>query len=116
MSNTTTKEYVLTTFTIHSFEDIEKSHWDSVFRRSETKNLFYDHTLIKAAMATWADCRPDGVVKGHDRNDQLVFLQPFREKTSLLGKTVEVLRIPTADSIEPLIAAENREAGRSAAI
>jgi CelD/BcsL family acetyltransferase involved in cellulose biosynthesis len=111
MSTTIIKgQPVMTSFNIQSFEDIEKSHWDSVFRRSATKNLFYDHTLIKAAMAAWSDCRPDGVVTGYDRDNQLVFLQPFREKTSLLGKTVEFLRIPTADSIEPLVAAENREA------
>jgi len=96
-------------FAVRSFEDIEKNHWDSVFRNSSTNNLYYDYTLIKSAMAAWPDCKPDGVATGYDRNNHLVFLQPFREKRSALGRTIELLRIPTADRIEPLIAAENRE-------
>jgi len=104
------EQAALMSFTVRSFEDIEKNHWDSVFRRSSTKNLYYDHTLIKSAMAAWPECQPNGVAAGYDRNNQLIFLQPFREKTSALGKTIELLRIPTADCIEPLIATENREA------
>ena len=96
-------------FSVLPFEDIEKERWDSLFRRSATANLFYDHTLISAAMAAWPECRPDGVIAGQDRDGELVFLQPYRERTSSLGKTIEFLRIPSSDRLEPLTANENRE-------
>lgn len=90
------------------FQEVEKEQWNSLFLESGTENLFYHHSFITAAQQVWKEALPDSVVAGYEE-DRLVLIQPIKIRYSLIGKTVELLHIPTADCIEPVALSSLRD-------
>lgn len=95
-------------FKITTFENIPKDEWNKLFLASCTGNLFYHRAFIKAAKASWPDKQADGFISGYI-DERLVLLQPYKINTDVLGRVVELLQIPTADGIEPIVTGDNPE-------
>lgn len=95
------------TFRRVGLNDIDPSAWSSLLFESGSRNLHYDRSFIDAARKAWPTRQPTGIIVGY-REECLVFLQPYRMTKGLFGTTVRLADIPTADHIEPVIAAEDR--------
>jgi CelD/BcsL family acetyltransferase involved in cellulose biosynthesis len=102
-----TQEASSTLFAVHPFETIDKAPWDALFRASRTTNLFYDHGVITAAQSVWPRYRTLQVICGRE-NGELVLAQPFIQRHSGFAKVVELLRLPTSDCNEPMVAGSPR--------
>lgn len=89
-------------FRLTEFDVLPKDEWEALFLASRTGNLFYHRAFLQAARSAWPAQQPQGLIAGYAGN-RLVLLQPYRLTDSPLGRTVEILRVPTADGIEPLV-------------
>ena len=96
------------TFKRMDLDDIRQSTWSSLLLESGSRNLYYGRFFIEAAAQAWPKSRSTGVIAGY-RENRLVFLQPYRLTRHLLGTTLYLAEIPTADQIEPLVALEGRD-------
>ncbi len=95
-------------FRLTTFDHLPKDEWDALFLASRTGNLFYHRAFLQAAQAAWPEKQPDGFIAGY-RHERLVLLQPYKIKAGVLGRVVEILRMPTADGIEPILAGNDHE-------
>lgn len=95
-------------FQLATFGQIQPDDWNALFLKSSTVNLFYHRAFIQALQAAWPEKQPDGIIAGY-RDNQLVLIQPYKIVDGILGRVVEILRIPTADCIEPLVVENDRQ-------
>ena len=94
-------------FHLTTFEQIPKDDWNALFLESRTVNLFYHRAFIQALKTAWPEKQPDGIIAGY-RDDRLVLIQPYKVINTVVGRVVEILRMPTADCIEPVVAENDR--------
>lgn len=91
-----------------SYGQIDHENWDALFKEKNTKNLFYHPSIIAAAKPVGSKYQPNSFIAGYD-GEELVLLQPIKTQNQGLGKVVEILMMPRADNIEPLVRHEKRE-------
>lgn len=91
-----------------SYGHIHHENWDALFKEKKLKNLFYHPTIIAAARLVGSKYQPNSVIAGYN-GEELVLLQPVKTKNQGFGKIVEILMMPRADNIEPLVQHEQRE-------
>jgi CelD/BcsL family acetyltransferase involved in cellulose biosynthesis len=95
-------------FSLTPFHDAGEENWNALFNESRSENLFYHHAFVEATKTAWKDVFPDVVILGRS-GERLALIQPLKIYRSPLGKTVEILRMPTADGIAPLVVSARRE-------
>ena len=89
------------TFRLYPFADFDMAEWDKVFTASKSSNLFYHSSFVAAAQQAWPARQPHGVVVGWSGDQMAIFL-PYLEKTTFLGKELDLLCLPTSDRNAPI--------------
>ncbi len=91
-----------------SYGKIHHENWDALFKEKKLKNLFYHPSIIAAAKPVGSKYQPNSIIAGYD-GEEIVLLQPVKTTNQGFGKVVEILMMPRADNIEPLVQHDQRE-------
>ena len=86
-------------FSVTPFSAIPADAWQELYDASDSHNLFYHHNFLRAA-ATVSD-KPVMILSGKS-SERLVFLLPFTEVDSRLGKEFRLFSVFGADHVQPL--------------
>jgi hypothetical protein len=81
--------------------------WNALARASRSETLFYRRVVVLAAIRAWPRQPPVSLITGHC-DGRLVFLQPCLIMDNPIGRTIELLDVPTAGRVEALIVPEDR--------
>lgn len=82
--------------------------WNLLCQKSKSRNLFYHPVIIEAAKPVGTKYQPDSVIAGY-KNDELILIQPIKNKKHRFGNVIEILMMPRADGIEPIILEEEEQ-------
>lgn len=92
-------------FKIVDISGVARSDWEDLYSRSDSPNVHYHPIIFEAARETLLKKIKFNLIVGY-AGERLVFLLPVRSRKSWILNRLDIIDVPTADHIEPLVDVE----------